>query len=99
MGRKAAKKTSSGKTVRKTKKVQKFMLTKEERLELENLQLKKSALQDRLGMIDSQQQVWVEAVTANHKVNLQEFVINPDTGECNRRELKPVPDAKKEGDE
>ncbi len=100
MGRKAAKKTSSGKTVRKSsKKIQAFTLTKEERLELENLQLKDGAIRERLNAVAGQQQVWAEAVKAKYKVDLNEFVINTDTGVCERRELKPVPDVKKEGNE
>lgn len=92
-GRQAKKKkTSSGKTVRKSRKISKFELSTEERLELENLQLKEGSLRERLGAIAAQQKAWGKAVMARYKVDLQEFVINVDTGECKRRELKPVPD-------
>ena len=90
--KKKAKKTSSGKTVRKSRgKIKTFTLDKEERLELENLQLKEGAIRERLGQVNGQQQVWAKAVQHKYGVNLQEFVINPDTGVCERRELKPVP--------
>ncbi len=85
------KKTSSGKTVRKSRKISKFELSNEERLELENLQLKEGAIRERLDAVSAKQRAWGKAVAAKYKVDLQEFVINVDTGECKRRELKPVP--------
>ncbi len=96
MGGQAAKKkkkTSSGKTMRKSRgaKVKTFTLSNEERLELENLQLKEGAIRDRLAQVTGQQQEWGKAVQAKYGVELQEFVINPDTGVCERRELKEVP--------
>ncbi len=89
---KKKKKTSSGKTVRKSRKISKFELSNEERLELENLQLKEGSIRERLDAVAARQQAWGKAVAAKYKVNLQEFVINVDTGECKRRELRPVPE-------
>lgn len=89
--KKNKKKTSSGKAVRKSRKISKFELSTEERLELENLQLKEGSLVERLEAIGAQQKKWGKAVAAKYKVDLQKFVINVDTGECERRELKPVP--------
>lgn len=95
MGGQAAKKkkkTSSGKTVRKSRsKVKTFTLNNEERLELENLQLKEGTIRDRLAQVTGQQQEWGKAVQAKYGVELREFVINPDTGVCERRELKEAP--------
>ena len=89
---KKKKKTSSGKTVLNRRKISKFELSTEERLELENLQLKEGSLRERLAAISTQQQKWGKAVMAKYKVKLQDFVINVDTGECKRRELRPVPE-------
>ena len=89
---KKKKKTSSGKTVRNRRKISKFELSTEERLELENLQLKEGAIRERLDAVNARQQAWGKAVAAKYKVDLREFVINVDTGECKRREIKPVPD-------
>lgn len=90
--KKNKKKTSSGKTVRKSRKISKFELSTEERLELENLQLKEGAIRERLDAINTKQRAWGKAVAAKYKVDLQDFVINVDTGECKRRELRSVPD-------
>ncbi len=90
--KKKKKKTSSGKTVRKSRKISKFVLSTEERLELENLQLKEGALRERLDVINAKQQAWGKAVAVFYCVDLQEFVINVDTGECKRRELKTAPE-------
>ena len=86
------KKTSLGKAVRSRRKISTFNLSSEERLELENLQLKEGSLRERLGAVTARQQAWGKAVMAKYKVDLQEFVINVDTGECKRRTLRPVPD-------
>ncbi len=86
------KKTSSGRTPRKSRKISMFMLSTQERLELENLQLKEGAIRERLDAVATKQQAWGKFVAAKYKVDLQEFVINVDTGECKRRELKQVPD-------
>ncbi len=91
MGR-PRKKTSSGKSVRKSKKIDSFTLSNEERLELENLQLKEGALRERLSSIGTQQKAWGEAVMNKYGVELQGFVIDVDSGEVRRRELKPVPE-------
>lgn len=89
---KKKKKTSSGRTVRSRRKISKFELSTEERLELENLQLKENAIRERLDAVSARQRAWGKAVAAKYKVDLQEFVINVDTGGCERRTLKPVPD-------
>lgn len=88
---KKKKKTSSGRAVRSRRKISKFELSIEERLELENLQLKEGSLRERLDAVSAKQRAWGKAVMSKYKVDLQEFVINVDTGECKRRELRPVP--------
>lgn len=87
----------SGQTAKRQKKkkpIQSFKLIEIEKLQLENIQLKTRALEQALEQVRAEQRVWGVTVAKRHKVDLGQFTINPDTGECLRRELKAVPENK-----
>lgn len=68
-------------------------LTREELLELENLELKLNRAREIYQTIVGAKQAWRMRVEKNHGVNLGEFEINVETGVMKRRAKEEKKDA------
>lgn len=60
-----------------------FQLTEVERMELENIQLKKQ-------LAEQQMQVWAQKVQANHGFVMDNYTVNPVSGVCVRNAGAPA---------
>ena len=63
-----------------------FKLTREERLELENLELKARILRLQLDSIAVERQQWVSRLSDRVGLDISDYEINVDSGVCTRLE-------------
>jgi uncharacterized protein YkwD len=60
-------------------------LTEEDRLTLENIELKTAALRGQIRGLEYARQKWKESVEHRYKIKLSDYQINLETGEIARR--------------
>ena len=60
----------------------KVVLTQVELLELRNLQLQKRVVHLESDKINTQEQIWIARASARLQLDLKQYEISVDTGEC-----------------